>query len=289
MTTSSAEAPLADLTAVLLASSSDRCELYTRVISSPPLSMSDVVSILVDGRAKFPHIAVTRDGRSLPPRHFTTEKTLNGVTASGFIDATRIATLLQDGASVVFNELDTYWPPLTAIVRRIASLSDIEVGAMAFLSAPNYGAFPLHQDPTHVVVVQCAGTKHWKVYQHIDGQDAPGPVMLEGPSTPIQSMMLSPGDVFSMPSGHPHLAKSANTFSLHVSLTASAHDGKAALNSTIRAAMAALPDDLPVDTLTEQLIGALRKASVVPRSSAQDQRDMAAQRLTSVLGASGEI
>jgi ribosomal protein L16 Arg81 hydroxylase len=247
--------------------------------------MSDVIKILVDGRARFPHIAVTHDGKSLPSRHFTSEKTLNGVPAPGFVDATRIETLLQDGSSVVFNELETYWPPLTAIAGRIAGISGIEVGAMAFLSAPNSGAFPLHQDPTHVIVVQCAGTKHWQVYEHVDGQDAPGPVTLEKLSTPMHSMTLSPGDVFSMPSGHPHLAQSASNFSLHVSLTAATRDGKALLKSNLRAAIAALPEDHRVDTLTEQLIGALRKASVTPRPSPQDQRDMAVQRLTSLLGA----
>ncbi|MFT3873715.1 MAG: cupin domain-containing protein [Nocardioides sp.] len=248
--------------------------------------MADVVDILVDGRARFPHVVMTLGGKPLSPSEFTGERIINGTPSAGFVEIPKVEGLLKAGASIVFNELEAYWPVLAKIVALVERATGVEIGAMAFLSPPGLGAFPLHQDPVHVVVIQCNGEKRWQVYDHVEGNDVAGPVMLRGDASVAHDMILGVGDVFSMPAAHPHQAQSSETYSLHVSLTAKVRSGRSALRSNIRAAASALPDDLPLEALTERFISELRAMTNTKGTNQRVEASAARQRLTSLMGAS---
>lgn len=219
-----------------LLGTTDRCVVRPDAIT-PPLTLVDVATLLADGRARFPHVAMTLDGSPLPPSRFCSDRTINGTSVTGLLDPTKVERLLAKGASVVLNELDTYWPSLTRICEELRLQTGFDLGAMAFVSPPGCGAFPLHQDPVHVVVIQCAGVKDWVVFDHFSGQDEAGPVNQPEGHTPRYELTFEPGDVFSMPPGHPHRATSSVTWSLHISITVKRSDPLAQLKADIRSAV----------------------------------------------------
>lgn len=258
------------------------CVLRTEAVL-PPLTLTDVAALLTDGRARFPHVAVTRDGTPLPPRAFCSDRTINGTAAAGLLDLTKVEALLIEGASVVLNELDTYWPSLAGICAQLRQQTGLDVGAMAFVSPPRCGAFPLHQDPVHVVVIQCVGVKDWVVFDHFEGQDAAGPVGRPEGVMPRHSLTFQPGDVFSMPAGRPHQATSSGGWSIHVSITLKRVDPLIQIKDEIRTAVQQAAGIRDPTELRAAVIGALTSSCERVRPAASCDRGVAQERLLAIM------
>jgi mannose-6-phosphate isomerase-like protein (cupin superfamily) len=166
------------------------------------LSLDDADHLLTSTAIRTPSVRLAKDGGVLPESTYTRSATLAGKPLSGLVDSRKALALFDDGATVVFQGLQRYWPPLTRLVAEL----ELELGhpcqANAYLTPPGSQGFAVHQDTHDVFVFQTAGSKLWEVH----GPDGPEDVLLE------------PGLSMYLPTGTPHAARAQETVSLHVTI-----------------------------------------------------------------------
>ena len=87
-----------------------------------------------------------------------------GRPLSGLVDPRKALALFAGGATIVFQGLHRYHPPLTDLVARL----ELELGhpcqANAYLTPPGSQGFAVHSDSHDVFVFQTHGTKQWEVH-----------------------------------------------------------------------------------------------------------------------------
>jgi len=166
------------------------------------LSLEDADRLLTSSAIRTPSIRVAQDGAVLPESSYTRGATLAGRPLTGLVDARKVLALFDDGATIVFQGLHRYWPPLTRLIAEL----ELELGhpcqANAYLTPPGAQGFAVHSDTHDVFVFQTAGSKQWEVHTP------------EG----VEQVLLEPGLSMYLPTGTPHAARAQETVSLHVTL-----------------------------------------------------------------------
>ncbi|MGB0101482.1 MAG: cupin domain-containing protein [Nocardioides sp.] len=200
------------------------------------LSLDDADHLLTSTAIRTPAIRLAQDGSVLPESSYTRGATLAGKPVTGLVDARKALVLFDGGATVVFQGLQRYWPPLTRLVAEL----ELELGhpcqANAYLTPPGSQGFAVHSDSHDVFVFQTAGSKLWEVH----GEDGPEEVRLE------------PGLSMYLPTGTPHAARAQDTVSLHVTLGINQLTWRGLLERTLASVVAGVPDDhLPAGYLDD--------------------------------------
>jgi mannose-6-phosphate isomerase-like protein (cupin superfamily) len=166
------------------------------------LSLEDADLLLTSSAIRTPSIRLAQDGGVLPESSYTRGATLAGKPLTGLIDARKALALFDGGATIVFQGLHRYWPPLTRLIAEL----ELELGhpcqANAYLTPPGSQGFAVHSDTHDVFVFQTAGSKQWEVHTP-DG---------------VEQVLLDPGLSMYLPTGTPHAARAQDTASLHVTL-----------------------------------------------------------------------
>ncbi len=166
------------------------------------LSLADVDHLLTSTAIRTPSVRLARDGAVLPESTYTRSATLAGRSLTGLVDARKALALFADGATVVFQGLHRYWPPLTRLVAEL----ELELGhpcqANAYLTPPGSQGFAVHADSHDVITFQTAGAKQWEIHTG------------EG----VEEVRMLPGMSQYLPTGTPHAARAQDTVSLHVTL-----------------------------------------------------------------------
>ena len=166
------------------------------------LSLEDADLLLTSSAIRTPSIRLAQDGGVLPESSYTRGATLAGKPLTGLIDARKALALFDGGATIVFQGLHRYWPPLTRLIAEL----ELELGhpcqANAYLTPPGSQGFAVHSDTHDVFVFQTAGSKQWEVHTP-DG---------------VEQVLLEPGLSMYLPTGTPHAARAQDTASLHVTL-----------------------------------------------------------------------
>jgi mannose-6-phosphate isomerase-like protein (cupin superfamily) len=166
------------------------------------LSLEDADLLLTSSAIRTPSIRLAQDGGVLPESSYTRGATLAGKPLTGLIDARKALALFDGGATIVFQGLHRYWPPLTRLIAEL----ELELGhpcqANAYLTPPGSQGFAVHSDTHDVFVFQTAGSKEWEVHTP-DG---------------VEQVLLEPGLSMYLPTGTPHAARAQDTASLHVTL-----------------------------------------------------------------------
>ena len=139
----------------------------------------------------------------------------------GRVDAAALSKLLDRGVSLIFNLLDEYAPALRTLCKNIARTTSERVCAAAVITSGRGGAFKCHYDTEDSVILQVAGTKHWKVFNFPVVNPVPGMAERSPPEglTPIFDQMLQPGDLLFVPAGYWHHCENGPHRSLHVTIT----------------------------------------------------------------------
>jgi lysine-specific demethylase/histidyl-hydroxylase NO66 len=200
------------------------------------LSLEDADGLLTSTAIRTPAIRIARDGRVLPESSYTRGATLAGKPVTGLVDTRKALALFDGGATVVFQGLQRFWPPLTRLVAEL----ELELGhpcqANAYLTPPGAQGFAVHSDSHDVFVFQTAGSKLWEVH----GEDGPEEVLLE------------PGLSMYLPTGTPHAARAQETVSLHVTLGINQLTWRGLVERTVKPVLAGVPDDhLPAGYLDD--------------------------------------
>ena len=200
------------------------------------LSLEDADRLLTSSAIRTPSVRLAKDGEVLPESTYTRGATLAGKPLTGLVDSRKVLALFDGGATVVFQGVHRYWPPLTTLVAEL----ELELGhpcqANAYLTPPGSQGFAVHSDSHDVFVFQTAGSKRWEVH----GADGPEEVLLE------------PGLCMYLPTGTPHAARAQDTVSLHVTLGINQLTWRGLLRRTLESVLAGVPDrHLPAGYLDE--------------------------------------
>ena len=191
------------------------------------LSLEDADHLLTSTAIRTPSVRLVRDGTVLPESAYTRTATLAGQSLTGLVDARKALALFEDGATVVFQGLHRYWPPLTRLIAEL----ELDLGhpcqANAYLTPVGAQGFDLHRDTHDVFVLQTAGSKQWEV-QSQDGAEQP---------------LLEPGHVMYMPTGTPHAARTQDTISLHITIGINQLTWRGLVSRAISALAAQVPDE----------------------------------------------
>ena len=194
------------------------------------LSLADVDAALTGAGLRRPAFRLVRDGEVLPPGSYTRTARTGSSQIDDLIDPGRTLDLFADGATIVLQGLQRWWPPATRFCRELELGLGHAVQANAYLTPAGAAGLAPHHDTHDVFVLQVAGTKHWTVRapvvdtplsRHVSDHDvaAAQPVLFEHD--------MSPGDVLYLPRGFVHSAAAQQGVSLHLTvgiLATTVHD-----------------------------------------------------------------
>jgi hypothetical protein len=166
------------------------------------LSLDDVDHLLTSVALRTPALRVVKDGSVQPSSRFTRSATMAGAPLTGLVDARKVLSLFDSGATVVLQGLHRYWPPLTRLVRELELALGHPCQANAYLTPPGSQGFARHSDTHDVFVFQTHGRKQWEV---VEGDEE-------------REVLLEPGLSMYLPTGTPHSARSQEQTSLHVTV-----------------------------------------------------------------------
>lgn len=161
-----------------------------------------------------PALSVVRSDRRVEASEYT--------FPSGLVDVARVTQQLADGGTLVFSQLDHLVPALAMLCRSMESELSTRFQTNVYYTPPNAQGFRTHYDSHDVFVLQCEGTKHWRLYdtpvelpfraeEFVPERYTPGAVTRE--------FVLEPGDMAYVPRGVMHDARTLDGHhSLHITL-----------------------------------------------------------------------
>ena len=173
------------------------------------LSLDDADALLTGSAIRTPAVRIARDGNVLGESSYIRPgATIAGRPLTGLVDARKALELFAGGATVVFQGLHRFHPPLVDLVAHL----ELELGhpcqANAYLTPPGSQGFAVHADTHDVFVFQTHGTKQWEVH-HPRGERAceqPDDAG-HGPDCRVDDVLLRPGLSMYLPTGTPHAAR----------------------------------------------------------------------------------
>ena len=176
------------------------------------LSLSDLDTVLGTHSASYRDISLVRGDGDVSRGEYTNE--------AGRILPLDVARHFDDGATVIFNQLQRRVPTLARLCVALGRQFSSKVQTNVYLTPPDAQGFAPHWDTHDVFVLQISGTKHWSIY------DTKVRLPLRGqrfePGTPpgdvTDELELGPGSAVYLPRGLMHSARSTDEASLHITL-----------------------------------------------------------------------
>ena len=214
------------------------------------LSLDDADALLTGAAIRTPAVRVARDGSVLGESAYVRRgATIAGKALSGLVDPRKALDLFAEGATIVFQGLHRYHPPLTDLVARL----ELELGhpcqANAYLTPPGSQGFAVHTDTHDVFVFQTHGTKLWEIH-HARGERGceHGD---HGPDCRVDEVLMRPGLSMYLPTGTPHAARAQDDASLHVTIGIN----QLTWRGLVRRSVEALLDDVEDEHLPAGWVG----------------------------------
>lgn len=176
------------------------------------LSLDDVDRLISGHGLRTPAFRMVRDGQSLPESHYTRSARLGGRPMTGIADPARVFAAFDEGATLVLQGLQRYWPPLTRLCRDLELALGHQCQVNAYVTPPGSQGFHEHSDTHDVFVLQTFGRKVWRI------RPAPGEEPAEAGEGAAREVELEPGVAVYMPTGTKHAAHTQHTVSGHLTV-----------------------------------------------------------------------
>jgi ribosomal protein L16 Arg81 hydroxylase len=171
----------------------------------------EMLNHLLDG-ATFPlqHLRVVRESTHIPTSLFIKQ---------GRLVSAALSKLLDQGVSLIFNQLDKHVPALQVLCKNIARDTSEQITAGAIVTSGRGGALECHYDPEDLIILQIAGTKRWQVFGPSVVNPLQGAAAARRPELPpVFDHVLQPGDFLFLPAGQWHHCENGPHRSLHVGI-----------------------------------------------------------------------
>jgi ribosomal protein L16 Arg81 hydroxylase len=136
-----------------------------------------------------------------------------------------VAEYLRRGATIRIRQAEKFDLRLGELTKVIERHFVGRCNGNVYLTPPGKAGFPPHFDMTDVFVVQCAGKKHWRIYdQYTNKSELP---LAEAgweperfnPTSPPRDFELCRGDVLYLPRGVMHEAFCSDRESMHLTIS----------------------------------------------------------------------
>ena len=139
----------------------------------------------------------------------------------GRVDPLRLFGLFEEGATVVYREVEDHFPALAALCRSAEAHFHTPFVATIYWAPKGGRCFPIHYDAKDVYALQVAGSKRWRLYE--PHREAPLSHEHCWEALPdvgfLEEVCLQSGDLLYCPRGFPHIVEAADEPSLHISLS----------------------------------------------------------------------
>lgn len=173
-------------------------------------SWASIDRLLNDQALRVPAFRMAQDNRLLPLSAVTRSEQSTSLGLKGLADPARIVAEFGNGATLVLQGLQRFWPPLTDITRRLSSEIGHAVFVNAYLTPRSAQGFGAHHDPYHAWLMQTEGVKTWRLWAPRNDPEVDPPDL---------EIVLGEGDVLWIPRGWWHAGKSGAQPSLHLTFT----------------------------------------------------------------------
>ncbi|MGW5450139.1 JmjC domain-containing protein [Streptomyces asiaticus] len=165
-----------------------------------------------------PNITFARNGRQLPDREVTIGGTPTAISDAGLLDRAKARSLVADGATAVVYQAHQLIDSLGVIAAHLSSALRASCGTTVFHTPAHNPGLGWHRDGQHVVAVQIAGSKEWRVEKNAPSHWwTSGALVTDGPDTDLARITLRRGEALYMPPGVAHTARATDESSTHVS------------------------------------------------------------------------
>jgi ribosomal protein L16 Arg81 hydroxylase len=125
------------------------------------------------------------------------------------------------GHTIVVDGLHAFWPPVRSLCRHLVTDLGMQVQANLYVTPPSAAGFACHWDGHDVLILQLEGAKAWSVFERdapLPRPSAEGGSYDPGSNPPRVEVTLQPGDVFYIPRGAPHRARTSAQPSVHLTV-----------------------------------------------------------------------
>lgn len=176
------------------------------------LSVADLDTVLGTHSAKYPDISLVRGDSDVSRGDYA--------NSAGRIQPLEVARLFDDGATVIFRQLQERVPTLARLCVALGRRFSSRVQTNVYLTPADAQGFAPHWDTHDVFVLQISGTKRWSIYDTKVRLPLRGQRFERGtlPGDVSEEFELGPGSAVYLPRGLMHSARSTDQASLHITL-----------------------------------------------------------------------
>lgn len=176
------------------------------------LSVTDLDTVLGTHSTSFPDISLVRGDGDVSRDEYTND--------NGRVQPLDVARQFDDGATVVFRQLQKRVPTLARLCVALGRSFSSRVQTNVYLTPPDAQGFAPHWDTHDVFVLQVSGKKLWSIYDTKVRLPLRGQGFERGtpPGEVTDEFELGPGSAVYLPRGLMHSARSTGEASLHITL-----------------------------------------------------------------------
>lgn len=207
-------------------------------------SLTAADEALAERGLRRPAVRLVRDGDVLAPSLWTRRARTGSVWVDDVVDPAKALALFGDGATIVFQSLQRWWPPVSEFCRDLAHSLNHPVQANAYLTPAGAAGLDPHHDTHDVFVLQVHGSKAWTVREPVIVDPLPAHSSKHDDAARQPTLFeveLRPGDCLYLPRGFVHSARAQHEASLHLTIGVLATTASDIVQSLVERALGEVP------------------------------------------------
>lgn len=165
-----------------------------------------------------PYYSVVKEGEWARPEAVTRQVAFKGEAVDDLADIDGIKAGVNLGASIKLNQMEDWHRPTRTLLEELRGILAAEFKAYIFYTPAGGTGMRPHRDPAHVLAVQLAGSKRWRIWEHPDQIDARAGLDVD-PTGWTDEFVMEAGDLLYLPHGVPHAPSAESATSLHLTIT----------------------------------------------------------------------
>ena len=178
------------------------------------LPWNELNRILEQHALEPPRLRLIKSGAWIDPRSYTDYRYREGQARARL--STKVLTdHLRDGATLILNDIDGLYTPLTILAESLERHFGVPVGINAYAGCGTSPGFNLHADDHDAFILQVSGSKRWLIYG--TGGNISDTATL--PPDPLWDQTLRDGDLLYIPRGWHHAAIPLNEPCMHLTIS----------------------------------------------------------------------
>jgi len=166
-----------------------------------------------------PQLRLIKEGAEVPQAVYCRSEQ-NRLMSVARISVPEFTTQLREGATLLIDNIDQLYEPLTTLAERLERLFYVCVGINMYAAWRVSRGFNVHWDDHDVLILQVAGRKEWTIYGETNKYPvAPTPeTEANKPADPLWKGIVEAGDLLYIPRGWWHIALPLDEPTIHLTV-----------------------------------------------------------------------